>query len=154
MGWQLGVWACLALLSGIQYPTVYAFLIVGLIWGLRWLEPGMRRAEYLRSSLAAVGLVLLLCSWRLVPSLYLLGEFPRDWDTLVDRGPLTWMALLWQRPTGVEIFANADRLPWETVSYVGPVVLLLAVWSVTRGWQWWHTLMVMCFLCALGSRWW
>ena len=40
---------------------------------------------------------------------------------------------------------------WETLWYVGPVVLTLAILSLVRGWRWWHTLTAVCVWLAAGS---
>lgn len=153
-GRWLGFWTSLALLSGVQYPTVYGCLIIAVFWLPRWFAPATNRRVYGWNSLDAAAVVLLLCSWRLVPTLLLMRDFPRTWESLVDRDIWSWVALLMDRPTGEHLFRHAHLLPWEAVGYVGPVVLALACLSLTRGWRWWHTLTLFCFACALGSRWW
>jgi len=46
-------------------------------------------------------------------------------------------------------------LGWhEFGCYVGIVPCVLFVWSLRRGWRWWHTLAVVCFWFAIGNvRW-
>lgn len=153
-GRWLGFWAALALLSGIQYPTVYGCLIVAVFWLARWFAPATNRNVYAWNTLDAVAVVLLLCSWRLVPTLLLLRDYPRTWESLVDLDLWSWLALLLNRPTGEHFYRHTDLLPWEAIAYTGPVVMALACASLARGWRWWHTLTLLCFACALGSRWW
>ena len=64
---------------------------------------------------------------------------------LLDRPPPDW-------PTAVPVQHVAAFV--ETTSYVGPVVVLLVLASLARGWRWWHTLTLIAACFALGSMRW
>ena len=66
-GLWLGFWMGFVVMNGIQYITLYAAPLTAMIWGrsLR-LQPRERRRAILIHTLAALGVCLLICGWRLV----------------------------------------------------------------------------------------
>jgi hypothetical protein len=108
-------------------------------------------------TIAAVGVFLLLCGWRLSTVLLVLSDDKREHVTHWDETPLSMLHYLLFRPWpgwNLELTAAAGSIFGELTCYVGPVVLSLALVSVAFGWRWWHTLTLVCFWLAIGSvRW-
>lgn len=157
-GLALGFWTAFAVMNGIQYLTLYAGLLAAVIW-LRALrvQPTGQRPALLLNTLAAIAFCLALCGIRLATVLAVLRDDRREhmssWDEslrslvhhLLNRPAPDW-------PSAIPIQHLADYI--ETTSYVGPVVALLALVSLARGWRWWHTLTLVSAAFALGSvRW-
>ena len=157
-GIGLGFWGAFALLNGIQYVTLYALALTAAIW-LRALrvQPVGSRLRVLWNTIAAAGMLLVLSAWRLVTVLEVLGEDRREritgWNvsiitacrSLVDR----------PRPDWPKIFQSSQWGDYTAItSYVGAAAVILAVWSVSRGWRWWHTLVLLTAWLALGSTRW
>lgn len=158
IGVGLGVALALAVLNGIQYITLYAGVLMGLI-GLRAfrIAPPDRRFRGLVQALAALGTALALCGWRLATVLFVMKDDQRErisyWDESLFSIPhqlLSRPGPDWNRAIPVQHLATYI----ETTSYVGPIVVVLALASLYWGWRWWHTLAVVCAALGLGSvRW-
>jgi hypothetical protein len=148
-GAWLGLWSAASVLTVIQYPTAYGFLIAGVLWvracGLHRSSSVTIRRLCADTSFA-VGVFLALAGWRIVITGSVIADFPRRMVTLIDRTPSEAIASLWTR----------TRLPFslgqagEIQSYVGVVPVLLAAASLTLGWRWWHTLAATTFWLSLG----
>jgi hypothetical protein len=157
-GLGLGLWGAFAVLNGIQYITLYSAPLTALIW-LRVLrvQPRERRHALLLHTLAAIGVFLLLCGWRLVPMFLVLMEDRRERVTFWDESPATLLHYLLSRPGprwNETLSAAEGSIFYELSCYVGPLVLGLFLLSLAFGWRWWHTLALACFWLALGSvRW-
>ncbi|SIO21503.1 hypothetical protein SAMN05444166_3036 [Singulisphaera sp. GP187] len=154
-GLWLGFWAAFAVLSGIQYPTLYGLLLAGLVWirALR-VQPGPLRGRLVWHTVAAVGVGLALAGWRLATTALVLADFPRKWQSSFDASVgevLDWMLY---KPGPAVLKAATSTYFWESACYVGPAVLLLALISLIHGWRWWHTLTFLGLWLAIGSiRW-
>ena len=58
-------------------------------------------------------------------------------------------------PTGPTSITGRHWAAYVSItSYVGPVVVSLALVSVARGWRWWHTLVLVSGWLAIGSTQW
>ena len=84
-GIGLGGWMAFVILNGIQYLSFYGGLLAGLIWARAVrVQPGASRARLLVHTLAAVGVFLGVCGWRLIPILLVLADDKREqithWD--------------------------------------------------------------------------
>jgi hypothetical protein len=157
-GLCLGVWLAFVGLNGIQYLSLYATLLASLIWLRAFrVQAPMGRVRVLVNTLGSLGVFLALCGWRLATVLPVLLDDKRErvtfWDLsvfdlfhyLLDRPPPDWSTILPGHLHAVYI---------STVSYVGPVVLLLGVASLASGWRWWHTLIFVCGWLAIGAHRW
>ncbi|QEH34440.1 hypothetical protein OJF2_29790 [Aquisphaera giovannonii] len=146
----LGFWTAFGILNGIQYFETYSVLIAGVVW-LRALRARDGRSRFLGQTVLALGVFLLLTGWRLGTAGLVYRDFPRvlrssflsPLDSVPDR-------LLARFPAEVlRVMENPHA--WEFARYVGPVVPLLALASLLRGWRWWHTLTLLTGWLSLGS---
>jgi hypothetical protein len=157
-GVWLGFWAAFAILNGLQYLTLYAAVLTAAIW-LRAVrvQPAGSRGRMIRSMLAAVGTFLALSGWRLATMLLVLLEDRRERVTHWDESLVSAIRSLLDRPRPdwPEFLHGVSWAPYTSLtSYVGVVVVMLVVSSLTRGWRWWHTLIVLTGWLAIGSiRW-
>lgn len=157
-GAWLGFWAAFAVLNGIQYLTLYAVVLAGAI-GLRAVMvplPG-RRVTVFRSTLAAAGVFLVLCGWRLATVIPVLLEDRRERVTYWDESLTGFLYALINRPLRdwpVRLFGEHWATYVSLTSYVGVVVAVLVVVSLAGGWRWWHTLIVLTAWLAIGSTEW
>ncbi len=89
-GLWLGFWMAFVVLNGIQYMSLYAAPLTAAIWvrAFRVQPPGQRAALMLHT-LAAGGVFLLLCGWRLCTVLWLLLEDQRERVTSWNETPFT-----------------------------------------------------------------
>ncbi|HKI21155.1 MAG TPA: hypothetical protein VKA15_24900, partial [Isosphaeraceae bacterium] len=157
-GLALGFWAAFAALNGMQYLSLYAAVLTVLVW-MRTLRVGPRaiRKRVLVHTVAALGLFLALCGWRLATTLLVLLDDQRERVTLWDESPWATFGYLLARPAPdwYKIVPGQHHADYVSlVSYVGPVVVLLALLSLAWGWRWWHTLSFVSGWLAIGSiRW-
>jgi len=154
-GLWLGFWSAFAVLNGLQYISFYGSLLAALIVmrAVRIQPPG-HRLKLLAHTMAAVGMSLTLCGWRLATVLLVLRDDRRERATHWDESPMAVFHHLLTRPSP----DWPDVIPgwhWATFIeltwYVGPVVLLLVVASLAYGWRWWHTLALAAGWLAIGS---
>jgi len=154
-GLWLGFWVAVNLLSGIQYPSLHGLILAALIW-LRALrvQSAAERGRLLRNTVAALGLVLALAGWRIATTASVMADFPRVMRSAFNASAGNMIDWLLYRP-GAQVLEKADSIYfWETASYVGPLVLLLAIGSLIRGWRWWHALTFATLWLASGSMYW
>jgi hypothetical protein len=151
-GILLGFWLAFTVLNGIHYFSVYAVLILTVVWlrAVRARSPAAR-ARFLVHSALAVGVLLALAGWRLATTAYVYRDFPRLFESGYDLAPWSILMYLLARPTAADLARMEVPEYWETLWYVGPVVLALAAISLVRGWRWWHTLAAACVWLAAGS---
>lgn len=157
-GVGFGFWTAFAVLNGIQYINLYAGLLAGAFALRAWrLQPPGQRRRFLAHVLAAAGVFLLLCGWRLATVLPVLRDDQRERISFWDETPVSMLHYLLNRPAPdwpVAIPPNLCATFIELTSYVGPLVLGLGLASVVRGWRWWHTVALVGAWFALGSlRW-
>lgn len=157
-GLWLGFWMAFAVMNGIQYLNLYAAPVTAMIWARAFrVQPGERRGGMLLHTLAAMGVFLLICGWRLSTVLLVLLDDKRERVTYWDETPSTMLYYLLFRPKPnwtADFNAALGSMFGELSCYVGLVVLGLALLSLAFGWRWWHTLALVCFWLALGSvRW-
>jgi hypothetical protein len=157
-GLGLGFWLAFVVMNGIQYISLYAGLLMAIVWlrALRMQAPE-QRDRLLVNTLAAIGTSLALCGWRLATVLLVLKDDQRERMSSWDESPFSIPHQLLTRPapdwpTLVPVQHLATYT--ETTSYVGPVVVLLVLVSLARGWRWWHTLTAFSAWLALGSMHW
>lgn len=157
-GVRLGFWMAFAVLNGIQYLTLYAVVLAAAA-GLRAvrMQPAGRRIPLVRGTVAAAGVFSLLSGWRLATMWPVLAEDRREAITLWDESLPAVLRHLLTRPTAnwPEVITGQHWAAYVSLTtYVGPVVVALAVMSLLRGWRWWHTLVVIAGWLAIGSRQW
>lgn len=157
-GLWLGGWLAFVVMNGIQYLSLYSGLLAALI-GLRALrvQPSGHRIRLLTNTLAAVGMFLALSGWRLATVLLVMLDDKRDRASFWDESLVAVYRHLLNRPapnwsTTIPVRHLASYI--ETTSYVGPVVVVLALASLAFGWRWWHTLTIVCGWLAIGSLQW
>ncbi len=160
--WGYGVGLCLAatLLLYMHYFAVYAVLIVGglgLFWAMA--APRRERRELLFAGLACVAVVVALAGNRVLLGGQLILENPRGASGLDEMrtniGPVDWAKLfiepgLWPTPVSNEDAGGVH----EVNTYVGLPALALFLFSLRRGWRWWHTLTCIAMLLAVGNSHW
>jgi len=157
-GLALGFWAAFIVLNGIQYLSLYAAILAGLVW-LRALRvaPSGQRPLILNRTVAAAGVCLLLCGWRLATVIDVLLDDAREWASFWDLPISSIVNALIDRPdprwtTEIPVRHLADFI--ETTCYVGPLVVALGLASLFNGWRWWHTMILVSTWLAIGSlRW-
>lgn len=164
IGWRfraglwLGLWTAFAVMNGIQYMTVYTAPLIALFWLRAFrVQPPAQRVQLLRNTLASLGVFLLICGWRLATILFVLMDDQRERVTFWDEDPLSMLHYLLFRPGPhwTDMFDSAHGSMFADLTcYVGPLVLVLALLSLARGWRWWHTLALACFVLAVGSVHW
>jgi len=151
-GALLGFWLAFSVLNGIHYFSVYAIVILAVVWlrGVR-ARSGRALARFLLHTVLAMGVLLALAGWRIATTALVYRDFPRPYYSGHDLTPWSILMYLLARPVAT-VLAQMD-IPafWETLWYVGPVVLALAAMSLGRGWRWWHTLTAGCIWLAAGS---
>jgi hypothetical protein len=157
-GLALGFWQAFAVLNGIQYLTLYGGGLTLVVWtrALR-VGPSAIRARVVVHTVASLGLFLALCGWRLAPTLLVLLDDQRERVTIWDESPWAAFTYLLARPAPnwYEILPGRHHAAYiSLVSYVGPVVVLLALASLAWGWRWWHTLSLVTGWMAIGSMHW
>ncbi len=157
-GVALGFWTAFMALAGIQYITLYTIVLTALILirAIRIAPDQMRRLLAARALLAA-GICFTLAGWRIALMAYLLREDQREAITSWNESIWSIPGFLLNRP----ITNWPDVIPgrhyatyFELNTYIGPVALLLAVLSLSRGLRWWHILAALCGWLALGSKTW
>jgi hypothetical protein len=157
-GLWLGFWMAFAVMNGIQYMTLYAVPILAAIWtrALR-VQPRAQCRELLDHTVAALGIFLLLCGWRLSTVFLVLLDDKRERVTYWDESPLAAFHYLLARPAPnwpEELPGGFHHVYLDLSCYVGPVVVLLGLASLVLGWRWWHALAILCAWLAMGSvRW-
>ncbi len=157
-GLWLGCWLAFVAMNGIQYLSLYGGLLATLIWirAVRVQPPG-RRVRLLAHTLAAAGAFFALCGWRLTTVLLVLMDDRREPITRWDESLVSVIRCLLVRPPSdwTSVISPQDGPTYvELNSYVGPVVVLLGLASLARGWRWWHTLTLVSGWFAIGSvRW-
>jgi hypothetical protein len=154
-GILLGFWLAFTALNGIHYFSVYAVLILAVVWlrGARS-RSGPARARFLLHSALAGGVLLALAGWRLATTGLVYRDFPRLYHSAHDIGPWSILMYLLARPSAADLARMEIPEYWETLWYVGPVVVALATISLARGWRWWHTLAAACVWLAAGAEAW
>jgi hypothetical protein len=104
--------------------------------------------------MAAVGIFLLLCGWRLATTFLVLLDDKRERATFWDESPLAVFHYLLIRPdpnwTDI-VPGQFHHVFIELTCYVGPMVVPLAIASLWPRWRWWHTLTLICAVLAIGS---
>jgi hypothetical protein len=151
-GAWLGFWLAFSVLNGIQYFTVYALLILAIVWlrGVR-VRAGQALARFLVHSALAAGVFLAATGWRLGTTGLVYRDFPRDMRAGHDQAPWSILFYLLSRPIAAVLAETEIPEFWNRLWYIGPVALALAVLSLRRGWRWWHTLAAGCIWLAAGS---
>jgi hypothetical protein len=157
-GIGLGVWAAFSVLHGLQYLTLYAVIVTSAIWlrAVRVRPAGERRAV-VWPTLAAAGTFLALSGWRTATMFPLMLEDKRERVTLWSESLTSAIRCLLDRPRPdwpEFLPGRAWGYYCSLVTYVGVVVVLLALWSLTRGWRWWHSLAILTGWLAIGSMEW
>ena len=157
-GLWLGFWMAFAVMNGIQYMTLYAGPILVAIWTRAFrVQPPGRRRDLLDHTVAALGIFLLLCGWRLSTVFLVLLDDQRERATYWDESPLAAIHYLLSRPAPnwPEMLPGEFHHVYLDLScYVGPVVVVLGLASPLFGWRWWHILTILCAWLAMGSvRW-
>jgi hypothetical protein len=99
----------------------------------------------------AAGVLLTLAGWRLATTGLVYRDFPRHYSSGHDLTPWTILKYLLARPEASALATMEVPEYWDTLWYVGPVVLALLALSLGRGWRWWHTLTAGCIWLAAGS---
>jgi len=151
-GALLGFWLAFSVLNGIHYFSVYAVAILAVVWlrGVR-ARSGRALARFLIHTALAAGVLLALAGWRLATTGLVYRDFPRPFRSAHDLTPWSILMYLLARPVATVLAQMEIPAFWETLWYVGPVVLALAAMSLRRGWRWWHTLAAGCIWLAAGS---
>ncbi len=155
-GLWLGFWLAFNVLNGIHYFSVYSMVVGGVValrvlrartWPARW--------RFLAHAVVAVGMFVSLTGWRLATSGAVYRDFPRrsrPYFTSITL-PEIPASLLGRAPASIVDAMTAQEF-WERANYFGPVVVILVLVSLCRGWRWWHTLTFLCGWLALGGRKW
>ena len=152
-GLWLGFWMAFTLLNGLQYLSLYAVVLASSCWvrALR-LQPKGERIALLGHTIAALGVFLAMSGWRLATVYPVLLDDRREAITLWDESILDVGRYLLDRPGTDWPEVSGRHWDWyvSVTSYVGPVVVVLVLLSLRRGWRWWHTLVVVCGWLAIG----
>jgi hypothetical protein len=151
-GLWLGFWLAFDVLNGINYLSVYAALIVAVVWlrGVRERSGAARRAFLVHTGVA-LGAFLALAGWRLATTGWVYHDFPRRHYSGWDETPWSILNHLMNRPSAATLRRMEIPYFWETTCYVGPVVVGLTLASLLGGWRWWHTLALVCGWLAAGT---
>jgi hypothetical protein len=151
-GALLGFWLAFNILNGIYNYSVYAVMILSVVW-LRAIRArsGPARAKFLIHTAMAVGVLLALAGLRLATTCLVYRDFPRHYRSGYDESPWSILMYLLARPEASVLARMEIPAFWDTLWYVGPVVLALAAVSLSWGWRWWHTLTAGCTWLAAGS---
>ena len=115
------------------------------------MQPRGRRRAMILHTLAAIGVFLLICGWRLSTVLLVILDDKRERITYWDESPSTMLHYLLYRPgpNWTDDFNAAAGLDVRRATcYVGPLVLVLALLSLASGWRWWHTLTAVVLLAG------
>src|SRR5262249_45750479 len=133
-GLWLGFWPSFMVMSCIQYQTLYSALLAAPIW-LRTLrmQPRGRRAALILHTVPGFGVLLLICGWRLGPVPPVILEARRERVTYWNETPASMLHYLLLRPDPNwtdELNATEGSVFGELSSYVGPLVLVLALLSL------------------------
>ncbi len=157
-GLALGFWLAFAVLNGIHYLSLYGGLLMVAI-GIRALRvlPPRERARAVIHTMAAIGVFLALSGWRLATVYPVLLDDRREPMTLWNESLGSALSHLLERPVPDW---HTTLAGWNfavyagLVSYVGPLIVVLAIASLYWGWRWWHTLTLVAGWLAIGSiRW-
>ena len=154
-GAWLGFWLAFNVLNGINYYSVYAVVIVAIVWlrGIR-ARAGAARLRFVVHTVLAFSVLLALAGWRLATTGLVYLDFPRPFYKRFELGPWSILMCLITRPKAEDLVAMRITEYQDLLWYIGPVALALAVISLGRGWRWWHTLIAGCIWLAAGSyRW-
>ncbi len=156
-GLFLGFWMAFTLLNGLQYISLYAIAFAASV-GMRAVrvQPQESRVALLRNAAAGLGCFLLMAGWRLATVYPVLRDDLREAMTLWDEPLVAIARHLLDRPTLDWPAITGRHWDWyvSVTSYVGPVVILLLLLGLSRGWRWWHTLVLVSGWMAIGSRQW
>jgi hypothetical protein len=148
----LGIASAASVLAVIQYPTAYAAMIAGcvLVWGFLAQPSRSARVRYAAHLGVALGVFLTLAGWRTALTGLVFVHHPRKVPTAVDIPIHYWLdALLWRPVPSPEFYK--DTYVYYLSCYIGPIATVAAFLSFRRGWRWWHTLLIACFVMATGS---
>ena len=157
-GLALGFWLAFAVLNGVHYLTLYGGLLMTaiVVRAFRVLPlPDRKRA--LIHAVAAVGVFLAIAGWRLATIYPVLRDDRREPMTRWDESLNSAFAHLLERPVSdwTTTLGGWDFAVYSgLVSYVGPVIVMLALASLYWGWRWWHILSLIAGWLAIGSIHW
>ncbi len=103
----LGFWLAFNILNGIQYFSVYAVLIVSVLW-LRAarVRAGRLRWRFLAHTVLALGTFLALAGWRLATTGLVYRDFPRHLPSGCTRRSWTIWTHLLDRPSAARLPAD------------------------------------------------
>lgn len=152
-GVSLGFWLAWAVLNPIHYATIYLGPIIGLAW-IRGLAVHHQKClgKYLLRSIQGLGLFLALAGWRIATVAAVMSDFPRALSSTYSETLWTiWVHLTERTEPRLIQFGALHSYFWETCTYVGPLVLILAITSLLIRIQWWHWLLLVCGWLAAGS---
>ncbi len=151
-GLLLGFWLAFNVLNGINYYNVYALTILAVVW-LRVIRvrSGPARSRVVVHTLLAIGVCFALAGWRIATTALVVRDFPRPYRSAHDYTLWDILKFLITRPRADVMISMKIYEYRETLWYIGPVVLLLAILSLIRGWRWWHTVSAMSIWLAAGS---
>jgi hypothetical protein len=153
-GLALGFWLAFNILNGIQYFSVYYLIVLAPVWlwTLSGLDP-RQRSRFLVHTALALGTFLALAGWRIATVAAIYADFPRRYATGWNESLLSLWRDLIGRPGPDVLRRMAVPQFWETTTYIGPIVLALALASLAWGlrWRWWHTLAALCGWLAVGN---
>jgi hypothetical protein len=153
----LGFWLAFTMLNGLQYISLYALALAAAI-GVRSVrvQPPGSRGVLLRNAAAGLGCFLLLAGWRLTTVYLVLRDDRREAMTLWDEPLAAIGRHLLVRPTLDWPAITGRHWDWyvSVTSYIGPVVAVLVLLSLTKGWRWWHALVLVSGWLAIGARHW
>ncbi len=151
-GVLLGFWLAFTVSNEINYYNVYSLTVVSVVWLRGALaRAGPARRRFLIHTVLAAGVVLALAGWRLATTGLVYRDFPRPFKSSYDLSPWSILTYMLSRPKAVDLAQIEIPYFWETLWYVGPVVVVLAAASLIGGWRWWHTLTAVCIWLAAGS---
>ena len=93
----------------------------------------------------------------LVPVLFVLEDDKREQITFWDESLFSVPRYLLSRPLSdwPNVIPGQHWASFvELTTYVGPIVVVLGLASLARGWRWWHTLTLVTGWLAIGSTQW
>jgi hypothetical protein len=151
-GLLLGFWLAFNVSNGINYYNVYALTILAVVW-LRAIRvrSSPARSRLMANTMLAIGVCFALAGWRIATTALVVRDFPRPYQTPHDFPLWEIVMFLITRPRADVMISMKVYEYRETLWYVGPVVLALAILSLIRGWRWWHTMSAACIWLAAGS---
>jgi hypothetical protein len=151
-GIWLGAWLAFDVLNGISYYSIYAMMVGAVAW-LRAARArvGTDRYRFFTHSALALGVFLALSGWRLSTTVFVMRDFPRHHQTFWSETLWTILRNCLARPRPENIASEEGIYYWDASLYLGPLVIILGLMSLSRGWRWWHTLAAACGALAAGS---